>query len=84
MKKINKVVNYRKWIYGWGLLEDQQKIIQKYVDKENEDGWHLIQIELGEDRINIFFKLYIFFIRIVTLGFAKFETGAVMVFEKEA
>ncbi len=83
MKKINKIVSYRKWVGWWDLIADQHEEIQRTIDKENQEGWNIIQFVWTNDNFSITRWIKIIIGTCCSLGFYVYWRGAVMIFEKE-
>lgn len=83
MKK-NLYIEYRKWVFFWGLFLDGQEEVQKVLDEYNLQGWNCIQFEWDTSRkYTIFRVISIFLVTIISLGFITFWSGFSIVFEKE-
>jgi hypothetical protein len=83
MKK-NLFIEYRKWVFFWGLLLDGQEEVQKVLDKHNVQGWHCVQFEWdGSRKFKILKLIIVLLTTIITLGFVSYWTGFSIVFEKD-
>ncbi len=79
----NLYIEYRSWVFFWGLALDSQKAVQKTLDKYNKEGWQLKELQFANaTQAGIFTMILIFFISLFTLGFVSYYVGYYMVFEK--
>ncbi|MDX1903666.1 MAG: SHOCT domain-containing protein [Thermonemataceae bacterium] len=79
----NIYIEYRSWIFFWGLNLDSQKAVQKYLDKYNKEGWKLKELNFASPtQMGIFKMVLILFISTFTLGFINYWVGFYMIFEK--
>ena len=79
----NLYIEYRSWIFFWGLALDSKKAVQKNLDKYNQEGWTLRELQFANaTQMGIFTMFLNFFVSLFTLGFVSYYAGYYMIFEK--
>ncbi len=79
----NLYIEYRSWIFFWGLALDSQKAVQKNLDKYNKEGWKLKELQFSNATQTGIVNLIIYtFVSFITLGFVSYYAGFYMIFEK--
>lgn len=78
----NKYVEHSKWTLMWGIFIDEEREIQKFINKYNSEGWHITQFQWSTAKLSIARRLIIFLITILTLGFISYWHGFSIIFEK--
>ncbi len=79
----NKYYEFKKWFTFWGMFINQEKEVQKVLNRYNSEGWKLVQFEWNASKLTIFRWIIVIIITLLTLGFMSYWTGFSMVFEKE-
>ena len=79
----NKYFAFRKWSPVWGLFLNQEKEIQKVIDKYNSEGWKVIQFEWNASKITIFKWILVLLLTLITFGFMSYWSGFSIIFERE-
>ena len=83
-RKTNLYVEYRKWVFFWGLFIDGEEEVQEVLNKYNSDGWNCVQFEWSSSwKIGLFKTLLIWIVMILTLGFVNYWMGFSIVFERD-
>lgn len=83
-RKTNLYVEYRKWVFFWGLFVDGQVEVQEVLDKYNLDGWNCIQFEWNSSwKTGLFKTALIWLATLCTLGFVSYWMGFSIVFERD-
>ncbi|MGB0885320.1 MAG: hypothetical protein ACPGVH_03880 [Chitinophagales bacterium] len=78
----NLYYEYREWSIFWGLMLDQKKEVQKVLDNYNNGGWKVVQFQWNDTKVDVFKKIFILIITILSLGFFQYWTGFSIVFEQ--
>ena len=79
----NKYYEFRKWSPVWGIFINQEKEIQKVLNKYNSEGWKVVQFEWNASKLTIFRWILVLLITFLTLGFMSYWTGFSIIFERE-
>lgn len=78
----NYYYEYKRWSIFWGLMLDQQKEVQKILNKYNQEGWKVVQFEWNSTKEGLFKNILVFLITVFSFGFISYWTGFSIVFEK--
>jgi hypothetical protein len=81
--KENLYVEYKKWIFFWGLMLDSEQEINSLLKKYNDEGWNCIHTITAMPNLSISMKIIIIFINLITLGFVSYWAGATFLFERD-
>lgn len=83
-RKTNLYVEYRKWVFFWGLFIDGEEEVQEVLNKYNSAGWNCVQFEWSSSwKIGLFKTLLIWIVMLLTLGFVNYWMGFSIVFERD-
>jgi hypothetical protein len=84
-QRLNKWVEYREWVFFWGLLEDSQENVNKLLLAQNTKGWRCVQVwrESGIiPNIPIGKLILVMLVTVLTLGFVQYYVGPALLMEK--
>lgn len=79
----NVYVEYRKWIWFWGLFLDSEKEVNEILERYNSKGYKLVFMNTRVwPNLPIIKIAFIYIVTILTLGLLSFWVGTSFVFEK--
>ena len=80
--KENLYVEFRKWVFFWGVMLDSQREINGIIKEYNEKGWNCIHVMTAMPNVSIFEKIFHMAINLISLGFISYSGGVTFLFER--
>jgi hypothetical protein len=82
-QRVNLYVEFRQWVFFWGLFLDSEKATQSLLEEYNSQGWSCIHFQLSIfPKLTIGRIILLVLVFICTLGFIQFWVGGTFLFER--